>query len=82
MDVRVRVDRAEVGLALRVRVSDAPCIQVLRVLCAEVKLGEPVGAKRLVDDGSGRDFGGSIEVARRQLAKGEIRCVRVPGGYD
>ena len=52
------------------------------VLCAEVKLGEPVGDRRLVDDGSGFDFGGSAEVGRRQLAKGEVPCVRVPATYD
>jgi hypothetical protein len=77
-EVAVRIDRAEVGLALRVRIP-AGRSEDVRLHCAEVQLGEPVGRRRLVDDGSGRfnPFGVSVEAAERKLARDELRCVRV-----
>jgi hypothetical protein len=51
-EVAVRIDEAEVGLALRVRIPDVRSEDV-RLHCAEVQLGEPVGKRTLVDDGSG-----------------------------
>jgi hypothetical protein len=78
-DVRVRMDEAEVGLTLRLRVPEFR-LGDLRLHCAEVKLNEPVGERRVVDDGSGRSnpFRASGEAAKRLLARGELRCVRVP----
>lgn len=77
-EVAVRMDRAEVGLALRVRIPDVRSEDV-RLHCAEVQLGEPVGKRKLVDDGSGRfnAFGVSVEAAKKKLAQGKLRCVRV-----
>jgi hypothetical protein len=77
-EVAVRIDEAEVGLALRVRIPDVRSEDV-RLHCAEVQLGEPVGKRKLVDDGSGRfnPFGVSVEAAEKKLAQGKLRCVRV-----
>jgi hypothetical protein len=77
-EVAVRIDRAEVGLALRVRIPDVRSEDV-RLHCAEVQLGEPVGKRKLVDDGSGHfnAFGVSVEAAEKKLAQGKLRCVRV-----
>src|ERR687895_2015823 len=77
-EVGVRIDRAEVGLALRVRVPDVRSKDV-RLHCAEVQLGEPVGKRKLVDDGSGQfnPFGVSVEAAEKKLAQDKLRCVRV-----
>lgn len=77
-EVAARMDDAEVGLALRMRVPEVRSDDV-RLHCAEVQLGEPVGEREVVDDGSGRSnpFGVSVEGAERQLAQGELRCVRV-----
>jgi hypothetical protein len=77
-EVAVRIDVAEVGLALRVRIPEVRSEDV-RLHCAEVQLGEPVGKRKLVDDGSGRfnPFGVSVEAAERKLAQGKLRCVRV-----
>jgi hypothetical protein len=76
--VAVRIDRAEIGLALRVRMPDVRSKDV-RLHCAEVQLGEPVGKRKLVDDGSGQvnPFGVSVETAGKKLAEGKLRCVRV-----
>lgn len=78
-EVRVRMEEAEVGLTLRLRVPDVRVLD-LRSHCAEVKLSEPVGERRVVDDGSGpfNPFGASVESAERLLAEGELRCVLVP----
>jgi hypothetical protein len=77
-EVAVRIDVAEVGLALRVRIPDVHSEDV-RLHCAEVQLGEPVGRRKLVDDGSGQfnPFGVSVEAAEKKLAQGKLRCVRV-----
>jgi hypothetical protein len=77
-EVAVRMDEAEVGLALRMRVPEARSDD-LRLHCAEVALGELVGKRELVDDGSGRfnPFGVSVEAAEKQLGQGKLRCVRV-----
>jgi hypothetical protein len=77
-EVAVRIDEAEVGLALRVRQPDVRSEDV-KLHCAEVQLGEPVGDRKLVDDGSGRfnPFGVSVKAAKKKLARGTLRCVRV-----
>jgi hypothetical protein len=77
-EVAVRIGEAEVGLALRVRIPDVRSEDV-RLHCAEVQLGEPVGKRKLVDDGSGRlnPFGVSVEAAEKKLAQGKLSCVRV-----
>jgi hypothetical protein len=77
-EVAVRIDEAEVGVALRVRIPDFHSEDV-RLHCAEVQLGEPVGKRKLVDDGSGQfnPFGVSIDAAEKKLAQGALRCVRV-----
>jgi hypothetical protein len=77
-EVAVRLDEAEVGLALRMRVPDARPHD-LRLHCAEVALGEPAGKRKLVDDGSGRfnPFGVPVKAAENQLRQGKLRCVRV-----
>jgi hypothetical protein len=77
-EVAVRIDEAEVGLALRLRIPDVRSEDV-RLHCAEVQLGEPVGKRKLVDDGSGRvnPFGVSIDAAEKKLAQRKPRCVRV-----
>jgi hypothetical protein len=77
-EVAVRIDVAEVGLALRVRIPDVHSEDV-RLHCAEVQLGEPVGRRKLVDDGSGQfnPFGVSVEAAEEKLGQGKLRCVRV-----
>jgi hypothetical protein len=77
-EVAVRIDEAEVGLALRLRIPDVRSENV-RLHCAEVQLGEPVGERKLVDDGSARfnPFGVSVEAAENKLAQGKLRCVRV-----
>jgi hypothetical protein len=77
-EVAVRIDEAEIGLALRMRIPEAR-MDVLRLHCAEVALGEPVGGRELVDDGSGRfnPFRASQEAAEKRLAQGKLRCVRV-----
>jgi hypothetical protein len=82
-EVAVRIDEAEVGLALRVRIPDVRSEDV-RLQCAEVHLGEPVGKRKLVDDGSGRfnPFGVSVEAAEKKLAQGKLRCVRVASISD
>jgi len=51
----------------------------VRLHCAEVQLGEPVGKRKLVDDGSGQfnRFGVSVEAVEKKLALGKLRCVRV-----
>lgn len=78
-EVEVRMDDAQVGLALRLRVPE-PRSKDVRLHCAEVDLGEPVGKREIVDDGSGQfnPFDVSVEVARARLAQGALRCVRVP----
>jgi hypothetical protein len=78
-EVEVRMDDVEVGLALRLRVPEAHS-KAVRLHCAEVDLGEPVGKRQIVDDGSGRfnRFDASVEFAKRRLAQGQLRCVRVP----
>jgi hypothetical protein len=77
-EVAVRLDEAEIGLALRMRVPDARPHDV-RLHCAEVALGEQVGGRKLVDDGPGRfnPFGVSVAAAEKQLEQGKPRCVRV-----
>jgi hypothetical protein len=77
-EVAVRMDEAEVGLALRVRIPDVRSENV-RLHCAEVQLGEPVGKRKLVDDGSGQfnPFGVSLAAAEKQLSQGKLRCGRV-----
>jgi hypothetical protein len=77
-EVAVRIDQAEVGLALRMRVPEVRSNDV-SLHCAEVALGEPVGKREVVDDGSGRfnPFGVSVDAAEEQLAQGNLRCVRV-----
>jgi hypothetical protein len=77
-EVAVRIDEAEVGLTLRVRIPDVRSEDV-RLHCAGVQLGEPVGKRKLVDDGPGRfnPFGVSVEGAQKKLARGRLRCVRV-----
>lgn len=77
-EVAVRMDDAEVGLALRMRVPDVRSDDV-RLHCAEVALGEGVGRRKVVDDGPGRfnPFGVSLEAAERRLGHGKRRCVRV-----
>ena len=74
----MRIDEAEVGLAIRVRIPDVRSEDV-RLHCAEVQIGEPVGERKLVDDGSARfnPFGVSVEAAENKLAQGKLRCVRV-----
>jgi hypothetical protein len=78
-DVRVRMDEAEVGLTLRLRVPEVR-LEDLRLQCAEVKLSEPVDERRLVDDGSGpfKPLRASVEAAERLLAEGELPCAQVP----
>jgi hypothetical protein len=77
-EVAVRMDEAEIGLALRMRVPEIRSDD-LRLHCAEVALGEPVGKREMVDDGAGRfnPFGVSVETAEKQLGQGKLRCVRV-----
>lgn len=77
-EVAVRIDQTEVGLALRVRIPDVRSEDV-RLYCAEVQLGEPVGKRKLVDDGSGQfnPFGVSVEAAEKKLAQDKLRCVRL-----
>jgi hypothetical protein len=77
-EVAVRIDEGEVGLALRVRIPDVRSEKV-RLHCAEVQVGEPVGKRKLVDDGSGQfnPFGVPVEAAETKLAQGKLRCVRV-----
>jgi hypothetical protein len=77
-EVAVRMDEAEVGLRLRMRIP-ADRSEDVRLHCAEVALGEGVGKRRLVDDGPGRfnPFGVSVAAAERQLEEGNLRCVRV-----
>ena len=77
-EVAVRLDEAEIGLALRMRVPDARPRDV-RLHCAEVALGEPAGKRRIVDDGAGRfnPFGVSVEAAKKQLTQSKLRCIRV-----
>jgi hypothetical protein len=77
-EVAVRMDEAEVGLALRLRIPADPSEDV-RLHCAEVELGEQVGERKLVDDGPGRfnPFGVSVAAAEKQLGRGRLRCVRV-----
>jgi hypothetical protein len=77
-EVAVRLDEAEIGLALRMRVPDGRPHDV-RLHCAEVALGEPAGKRKLVDDGAGKfnPFGASVEAAEKQLAQGRLRCIRV-----
>jgi hypothetical protein len=77
-EVAARLDEAEIGLALRMRVPDGRPRDV-RLHCAEVALGEPAGERKLVDDGPGRfnPFGVSVAAAERQLEQGKLRCVRV-----
>ena len=77
-EVAVRLGDAEVGLALRMRIPDAGSDD-LKLHCAEVALGEPVGRRKLVDDGSGRfnPLGVPVRVAENQLRQGKLRCVRV-----
>jgi hypothetical protein len=77
-EVAVRLDEAEIGLALRMRIPEASP-DALRLHCAEVALGEPVGERELVDDGSGRlnPFRVSLKAAEKRLAQGKLRCVRV-----
>jgi hypothetical protein len=78
-EVEVRMDNADVGLALRLRVPEASSRDV-RLHCAEVDLGKPVGKRKIVDDGSGQynPFDVSVRVAEARLAQGQLRCVRVP----
>jgi hypothetical protein len=78
-EVRVRIKEAEVGLALRLRIPKAHS-RDLRLLCAEVDLDESVGKRQIVDDGAGQfnPFDTSVEVAKKRLARGQLRCVRVP----
>ena len=78
-EVRVRMDKAEVGLTLRLRVPQIR-LQDLRLHCVEANLSEPVGARRLVDDGGGplNPCSVSLEAAERSLADHGTRCVRVP----
>jgi hypothetical protein len=78
-EVEVRMDDAEVGLALRLRVPEAHSRDV-QLHCVEVQLAEPVGKRALVDDGAGRfnPFDVSVEVAKARLRRGELPCVRVP----
>jgi hypothetical protein len=77
-EVAVRMDKAEVGLALRVRVPAVRSKHV-RLHCAEVALGEDVGGRTLVDDGPGKlnPFGVSVEAAEKRLEQDRLRCVRV-----
>lgn len=74
----MRADEGEVGLALRMRIREVRAKGV-RLHCAEVALGEPVGKRKLVDDGSGRfnPFGVSVEAAEKKLAQDKLRCVRI-----
>ena len=78
-EVRVRMSEAEVGLTLRLRVPEI-ALEDLTFHCVQVKLSEPVGERRLVDEGPGprNPFHASVKVAERLLARGELRCVRVP----
>jgi hypothetical protein len=77
-EVAVRLDEAEIGLALRMRVPDGRPRDV-RFHCAEVALGEPAGERKLVDDGAGQFnlFGASVEAAAKQLEQDRLRCIRV-----
>jgi hypothetical protein len=77
-EVAVRLDEAEVGLALRMRIPEGGSEDV-RLHCAEVALGEPAGGRKLVDDGSGRldPRGVSVQAAEDRLRQGKLRCVRV-----
>jgi hypothetical protein len=77
-EVAVRMEEAEIGLALRMRVPD-PRSDDVRLHCAEVALGEPVGKREIVDDGAGEfnPFDASVEAAEKQLAQGKLRCIRV-----
>jgi hypothetical protein len=78
-EVQVRIGEAEVGLALRLRVPEVHSTD-LSLHCAEVHLGEPVGERKIVDDGSGNfnPFDVPLEPAERRLARGKVPCVRVP----
>jgi hypothetical protein len=77
-EVAVRLDEAEIGLALRMRIPD-PGSDDISFHCAEVALGEPVGGRKLVDDGSGRfnPQGVSVQSAESRLMQGKLRCDRV-----
>ena len=77
-EVAVRMHEGEVGLALRLRIPELRP-ETVRLHCAEVQLGEPVGNRKLVDDGSGRfnPFGVSVKAAQTRLGQGKLRCVRV-----
>jgi hypothetical protein len=65
------MDEVEVGLALRLRIPEVRSGRV-RLHCAEVQLGRPIGKRKLVDDGSGQfnPFGVSVEAAEKQLRQG------------
>lgn len=78
-EVRVRMEQAEVGLMLRLRVPEVH-LDDLRLHCAEVKLSGPLGERRLLDDVSGRfnPFDVSVEAVERSLREGKVRCVQVP----
>jgi hypothetical protein len=78
-EVHVRMDDLEVGLALRLRIPESHS-KNLRLHCAEVDIGQPVGRRQIVDDGSGRfnPYDASVEVAKRRLTNGRLRCTRVP----
>ena len=77
-EVAVRLREAEVGLALRMRIPETGSDD-LKLHCAEVALGESVGGRKLVDDGSGRfnPLGVPVRVAENRLRQGKLRCVRV-----
>jgi hypothetical protein len=72
------MEEAEVGLAQPFG-CESPRPEDLRLHCAEVELGEPVGKREVVDDGSGQfnPFGVSVKAAAKQLRQGKLRCVRV-----
>jgi hypothetical protein len=82
-EVEVRLDEAEVGLALRLRVPKVRSKR-LGLHCAEVHLGEPIGKRKIVDDGSGKfnPFDVPVEAADKRLAREKLRCVRVPSISD
>jgi hypothetical protein len=77
-EVAVRLDDEEVGLALRMRIPD-PGSDNVSLHCAEVALGEPVGRRKLVDDGPGRfnPLRVPVAAAESRLEQGELRCDRV-----
>jgi hypothetical protein len=82
VEVRVRMEDAEVGLALRVQDPETYLMDV-RLHCAEVELSEAVGERRLVDDGSGPPFDRLADpVAERLFEEGKMPCVRVPTVTD